>query len=629
MTLCMHCHTELPGGARFCMNCGHPVQVISPESEARHARLAATAPPPLAEKARAANRLSGERRLVTAMYVDVVHSRLLAQQLSPEAYEDVIVGIFERACPIIYRYEGTIATLQEDELLAFFGAPIAHEDDPLRAVHTALDLLEEAKTYAQEMRHKYQVDFAIRISLSSGPVTLGPVGSDLRYEYSALGGDLNLAAQIEAAKLAMNVHITEATYRFVAPYFECRDLGEVHTASMARPVRVYQVEGRKTIPGMARGLAGLQSPLVGRQKEMDTLMQLGQALQAGLGRAALILGEPGIGKSRLIAEWKAALDHRPSGQAVRWAEGRCLSYGQSLGYHLVISLLRSLLGLTSTASETETSVALYSLVEEVCTPNELALDSAAPDGAEVMEIFPYLGHLLSLNLSGEAYERLRYLDPQARLARGQVALRLLLRGLAARYPLGIVLEDLHWSDSASIEFLTQVIPLAASERILFILIMRPEREAPGWRLATTAREILGNGLTEISLSALSQEESRQLIANLLQIDALPENVRLIILQKAEGNPFFVEEVIRMLIDRDLILLENGRWTARPGIHQVDIPDNLQSLLLARIDRLPEQVKNTLRIAAVIGRQFPVKVLEEVLARENLAGHEPNLIFQGI
>jgi predicted ATPase len=271
----------------------------------------------------------------------------------------------------------------------------------------------------------------------------------------------------------------------------------------------------------------------------------------------------------------------------------------------VQSLLRSIACVPEMADEPETRAGLLNLCDLICSP----------DNADYMEIYPYLGHLLGLRLEGDALQRTRQLDPQAHQDRAKVALRRLLVILAQRTPLVIILEDLHWADPSSVDLISQLLPLASSERLMFCMVMRAEPDAPGWRLAAAARENLGARLTELPIDALSEADSRQLVSNLLEIEALPENVRALILQKAEGNPFFVEEVIRMLIDRGAIILEENRWRAGAEIEQVEIPDNLQGLLLARIDRLPEEVKNTLRVAAVIGRQFPVKVLEHVLSQE--------------
>jgi len=227
-------------------------------------------------------------------------------------------------------------------------------------------------------------------------------------------------------------------------------------------------------------------------------------------------------------------------------------------------------------------------------------------------VYPYLGHLLSLQLDGDALERVRLLDPQALQSQYLAALRRLFRTLAARRPLVLIFDDIHWTDPSSVELLVKLLPLAAETPVLFGFVTRPDRDVPGWKLVAAAREAMGAGLTEITLNPLSEQDSRQLVSNLLEIESLPDHVRAIILHKAEGNPFFVEEVIRMLIDRGAIVKRSDGWVAEKTIETIDIPDNLQGLLLARIDRLPEDVKRTLRVASVIGRQFSVRVLEEVL-----------------
>lgn len=459
------------------------------------------------------------------------------------------------------------------------------------------------RQYAAEVRQRYGVDFAIRVGLNTGPVVVGEVGSNLVYEYTAMGDAVNLAARMQAAAAPSSVLITENTYRFVAPLFETTDLGLISVKGKTDPVQAYAVSGFKRTPGRLRGLAGLESPMVGREAELQALLQLSSAVQAGLGRVALIIGEAGLGKTRLVAEWKAAAQAAggQEGQpALQWVEGRCLSYGQGLAYHLLVELLRSLLGVSPAADESETRSALQLLTTDLF-------------GQAAANVYPYLGHLLSLPLEGADLEKVRRLDPQSLQAQYLAVLRQLLQALAARRPLVLVLEDIHWADPSSTELLVRLLPLVSEVPVLFCCLTRPDNEAPGWKLVTALRGTLGLGLTEINLRALSENESRQLVANLLELEALPENVRNLVLRKAEGNPFFVEEVIRMLIDRGMIVAKKGKWVMEKEVGSEDIPDTLQGLLLARIDRLPEEVKRTLRVAAVIGRQFSVRVLEQVLS----------------
>jgi class 3 adenylate cyclase len=601
---CSNCQAELLPDARFCMHCGHPVRDRTADDEARLDRLTAAAPAPLAEKVRAAADLSGERRIVTVLHVDVVKSTALAEEVGEEAWATIMTSAYDRFAQAIYVYEGTIARLLGDALVAFFGAPVAHEDDPIRAVKAALDLLTIAKEYANEVRRDYGVEFAVRACLNTGPVVIGPVGGDLRYDFTPVGGVVNLAARIKFAAHPMTALLSENTYPFISPVFECVDLGLIEVKDRPEPVRVYQVHDSKAVPGSGRGLAGLESPMVGRQEELTALLQLCDAVRAGLGRAALITGEPGMGKTRLINEWKAAVLAETPMPSSRWVDGRCLSYGQGLAYHLIVDLLYSLIGVPEAAGEPETHLALLSLLE--------GLFGRAGTSADLQEVYPYLGHLLSLKLEGETLDKVQSLDPQTLQTRYLFALRHLFLGITSRSPLVLILDDLHWADPSSVDLLIKLLPTASSAPLLFCLVTRNERDAPGWRLVTAAREILGGSLTEIFLQALSDTESRQMVANLLEFEALPEKTRTLILRKSEGNPFFVEEVIRMLIDRGAIIQKDGDWIAGQDIEQVEIPDNLQGLLLARIDRLPEEVKHTLRVASVIGRQFPVKVLEQVL-----------------
>ena len=598
---CTNCGTDLPANSRFCLNCGQAVRGITQDDASRLTRLAAAAPQPLAAKVRAAAKLSGERRIVTVLFADVVGSTTLAEKIESVTWRSIMNSLLDRITPAIYHYEGTIARVLGDGLWAFFGAPVVHEDDPVRAVRAGLELLAAAQAYAWQVQQQHGFDLAMRVCLNTGPVVLGAVGDDLTFEYTAMGSTVNLAARLKFAAEPMTLLVSESNHRFVAPLFDSTDRGEIEVKGHAEPVRIYQVHGPKARPGQLRGLsgAGLKSPMVGRDAELAALTQLCEAVRAGLGRAALIVGEPGLGKTRLIAEWRAAVEARHPQSAPQWAEGHGLSYGQGLAYHLLSDLLRSLLGVREGAEEPETRAALLTLTQDLF-------------GEAAIEVYAYLGHLLLLKLEDEAWERVAPLDPQARQTHYLDALRQLLLAMATRRPLVLILEDLHWADPSSTELLIRLLPLASAAPILLCMVARPDRDAPGWKLVAAAREALGSSLTEFTLNALSETDSRQLVANLLAIEALPEQVRALILKKAEGNPFFVEEVIRMLIDRGAIVHRDGRWHASDDIGSIEIPDNLQGLLLARIDRLPEEVKQTLRVAAVIGRQFPVKVLAHVL-----------------
>lgn len=594
---CPNCSSSLPEGSLFCMYCGQPIAAPSQGDEAQLTRLTAAVPAPLAEKMHAA-RLSGERKVVTALFADVVGSTAMAEQMDAEDWTEMMNGAFDRISPMIYHYEGTIARLLGDAMLAFFGAPVAHEDDPARAVRAALNILETIREYAVLVKKKYGMNFAIRIGINTGPVIVGEVGSELKYEYTAMGDAINLAARLQSAAQPMAALISQNTHRFVAPLFDFADLGEIEVKGKAGRVQIYEVTGVKHDPGKLRGLAGLTSPMVGRDAELLALLSLSAVLNAGRGGIAVIVGEAGLGKSRLLSEWKQAAGDKKAA-SIQWADGCCLSYGQRLAYHLLIDVVRSLIGARPGATDAEVGLALTNMV------NDLFGDAA-------LEVYPYLGHMLSLELEGEALKQVQALDPQVLQNQYREALTRLFEKLSKRQPLVLVLDDIHWADPASVELLTNLLPLTAKSAILFCMLTRPDEDTPGWRLVSEARK--SDHLVELALSPLTSADSRQLVSNLLEIEALPEPVRDVILKKAEGNPFFVEEVIRMLVDTGGIVAKDGRWQAGKSLESVEIPDNLQSLLLARIDRLPEESKRTLRVASVIGRQFSVNVLEQVMRR---------------
>lgn len=351
------------------MNCGQPVRASTPVDDARFSRLAAAAPEPLVEKVRAAAHLAGEHRVVTVLFADVVASTTLAGQVDAEIWLAIMNGAFDRITPVIYRYEGTIAHLVGDGLWTFFGAPVAHEDDPMRAVHAALHLLDAAREYAKEMRREYNIEFAMRACLNTGPVVVGTIGDDLRYEYTAMGDTVNLAARLKFAALPMTVLITENTHRFVASLFETKDMGPITIKGRAKPTHVYRVLGAKTEPGQVRGLsiAGLESPMVGRDEELAILIQLCEAVRAGLGRAVLVVGEPGLGKTRLIAEWKAAVEamgHGPTAQT---------SDGVMFGQERLLEVIRTCFGCSAQEMQEAVLDAIHDFVGDAPQFDDLTL----------------------------------------------------------------------------------------------------------------------------------------------------------------------------------------------------------------------------------------------------------------
>ncbi len=568
-------------------------------------RIASAAPPPLREKLRAAP-VTGERKPVTALFADVVGSTALAETMDPEEWIGVVTQAFEVMANAAYRYEGTVAQLLGDGLLAFFGAPIAHEDDPERAVRAGLDMVREIDGLGEELG----LELKIRVGINTGLVVVGNVGNDLRYEYTAIGDAVNVAARIHVSATAGTVLVTEGTYRLVASRVEVVDLGELELKGKSELVHAYEVVGLSATRRSARGIPGLESPIIGRDEELARLRQALEAVGAGRGRAAVVVGEPGIGKTRLVADLRAGGDGR-----VAWVEGQCLSYGERMPYGLVLDVVRSLVGAPSSVADDYVADALERRAREL-------LGDDAPDALR------YLRHLLGVPLPKADAQALIRLEPQ-RLHAGYVdALRRLLAAAADATPLALVCEDLHWADAASLETLRPLLSLAAEAPILLLVTCRPDRDSAGWQLVVDARAAFGEALTELTLTPLSADDSRTLVAHLLRIEALPADLRRLILSKGEGNPFFIEEVIRTLVERGAIERRGEDWVAVADVERVDIPTTLHGLLLARIDRLPDEAKRSLRVASVIGRRFAPSLLEEIVPAEDGVGGDLAMLEAG-
>lgn len=529
-------------------------------------------------------RVQGERRRITALFADVVGSTGLAESMDPEDWAFLMNRVFDVLAQAVERYEGTITQFGGDAVVAVFGAPLAHEDDPWRAVQAGLDMVAEVERLSSEMKTEVQ----IRVGVNTGLTVAGAVGTGSYTEYTALGDPMNVAARIQAAAEPGSVFVTADTYRLIGPDIDVRDAGLLELKGKSDPIRAYEVVGSRRAPTRTRGVPGLHSPMVGRREELSALEALVGIASAGRGRVAVILGEPGIGKSRLLRELQARISQS---DGPGWVVGRCLSYGREMPYHLLTSLVGSLLGATDSEDP------------------ELVAEAVEEKGAELIgEEAPVLKDLAEIAGHVEGTEA----GDSTRLQAYRQAVSTLIRTRASHHdPLVIVCEDVHWADPSSAEVLAELIPACHDAPVLLILTSRPDRSSAGWDTIQAARQHLGEALTEISLTPLGESDARELVAHLLAIEALPEDLRSLVLDKAEGNPFFVEEVVRMLIDRGAIEQHGNKWTATQAMTSIDVPDTIESLIASRVDRLPEDARRAARVASVVGRRFPLSLVEEL------------------
>jgi class 3 adenylate cyclase/tetratricopeptide (TPR) repeat protein len=542
--------------------------------------------------------VEGERRIVTILFCDVKGSTAMAEHLDPEEWAEVMNEAFQYLIQPVYRYEGTVARLMGDAILAFFGAPVAHEDDPVRAVLAALDIVDGIQPFADQIRREYGMDFNVRVGINTGPVVVGEVGSELAGEYTAMGDAVNLAARMEEAAGPGAILLAEDTYRLVEPLFDFEPLGSIEARGKSEPVMAYRVLGRKLYPGSLRGIEGLASPLVGRRSELDALRRAFDELRLGRGQILALIGEAGLGKSRLLEELRAyAREHTV--ETIPWVESRGISYDVARPYGLFQQHVRQFSDLhdgdTPEIVRAKVSEGFKNfdpeIQETIIRATELMLFSrTGPDGPP---------------LEGEALKDEIF-----------SCVLTVFRESARANPLVMVFDDLHWSDAASVELLIHLFQLADQVPVLFLCAFRPYRSSPAWKAKIAAETDYPHRYTQLNLSPLSAEESGVLIDNLLSISELPEELRQAVLRKAEGNPFFIEEVVRTLIESGLVHRDESgmHWQASPQAATemaLSIPDTLQALLLARIDRLEKEARRTLQLASVIGRSFYYRVLQAI------------------
>jgi ABC-type oligopeptide transport system substrate-binding subunit/class 3 adenylate cyclase len=572
----------------------------------------------------------GERKPVTILFTDIAGSTAIAERLDPEEWREVVSGAHRRVTDAVARYEGTIAQLLGDGVLAFFGAPAAHEDDPARAVRSALDIQAAITAYARELAG-YVDDFAMRIGIHTGEVVVGELGSAEHAEYLAVGDAVNLAARLQSAAAPGKVLVSESIARLVRGAFELTSLGEITVKGKTAPVAVFEVVRPLTAPARTRGLAVLRSPLVGREAELATLTGALEGLCQGHGAILALLGEAGIGKSRLVDEAHAWAEANLC-QPPHWLEGRALSYGAALPYWTITQLLKADLGLSDGDPEVRARVAL-----------RRRLNALPWERAEEEEVFPYLAHLLGLKLEGEEAGRLTALDSETLKYQVLVCLRRTFGALAEQQPLVLACEDIHWADPSTLDALGELLPLTDHVPLLLLLVGRSERQHGSWRLKLRAETEYAHRYAEIVLRPLGESDSERLVDNLLlggtpegrgeaihpspisthlvapdeapSGDAEPPGIasplRRLLLERAEGNPFYLEELVASLVEQGVLVREGDAWQVKAPVESLSIPDTVQGVILARIDRLEEDVRGTLQMASVIGRSFLYRLLQAV------------------
>lgn len=600
---CLFCQAELNEEARICKVCGNPVSLNPTLEDLYFSRLAANAPSAFVRKVRSAPYLGKERRIVTAIMFTIANVDAFTQNIPEEEQTPVLNHALDRFAQIIFQYEGTIAKLWKNTVLAFFGAPITHEDDALRAIHAAAAILNDVQAYSLDIEARYGIPLQLKMVLNSGPIIIGDIKSNLKFDFQSQNDTLEcMDIAIRAPIPQCEIVLFSETQDYVKPFIESEKLTDIPCHEIDRVLQLWRlIDIPKQTVNLKRIPTTQNTALIGRENELDLLLELSETVNAGLGRVGLILGDPGIGKSRLILEWKSKIKTIRGANQVRWIEVHGLAFGRELAYHLLKELLWALFEIPESASQKEKQTTLQASLKDIA-------------GVDQENLYLFLAHLLEIPISDSQEERIHSLDASELRSQYQKALQIVLRKIAHQQPLIIILEDLHWADTSSIEILTDLLALTASAPILFCLVARMERDSTGWNLVKAAEEKIGPRLTEIELKNLNERESQFLVRQLLEIEKIPEIIRTMVLEKSEGNPFFIEELIRTLINEDVLIRKNDRWLVSPNIDPNKIPNSLQGLLIARIDRLQPETRLTLRVASVIGRTFPEQVLKSVMEK---------------
>ena len=595
---CSSCGTPTLAGAKFCQECGAQLAASCPGCAAAvaagqkfcagcGARLASDAvsgfaspqgytPRHLAErilKERAA--LEGERKQVTVLFADVSGFTRLSERLDPEEVHGLMSRAFELMLAEIHRYEGTVNQFLGDGLMALFGAPVAHEDHARRAALAALGMRSALAAYQGELARTRGIDFRVRMGLNTGLVVVGAIGDNLRMDYTAVGDTTNVAARMQQTAEPGQIALADATRRLIEAHFELRPLGTVTVKNRTEPVVAWSLE-RARSEATPRPL----SPLLGRAEALGALERAAEAARTGRGRAVYVVGEPGIGKSRLLLELRQRL-----GDSVTWIEGRCLSFGQSTPFLPLTDALRQLFAIADTDSEAQ------------------AIDKISRDlealGDRAHGIAPYLRFSLSLDCGDPA---VLGMDPAERLTRILRATSLLFTLKSQTKPIVMVIEDLHWIDPGSEGYLKTVVDDVAGLAGLLILTWRPTYRSPFNEHTYVSRLVL---------EPLVDDDALAMVRATLGIHDLPDELAGLIARKAEGNPFFLEEIGRALLETGSVRVDGGRLTlARPAASIV-VPNRVQDVIAARIDRLSEDQKRTVQTASVIGREFAFRLLQRV------------------
>jgi class 3 adenylate cyclase/tetratricopeptide (TPR) repeat protein len=578
--VCPACKTALSPGARFCKKCGTAIAAIG----ARSAKKSNDAPIRVAEISSSEN-LDGERKTVTALFADIKGSMELIEDLDPEEARSIVDPALKLMMDAVHRYGGYVAQSTGDGIFALFGAPVAHEDHPQRALYAALRMQEELKRYSDRIRAKGCLPIQVRVGVNTGEVVVRSVKTgEARSEYTPIGHSISLAARMQVLAPIGSIATTDTTRKFCEGYFTFKSLGPTVVKGVSEPVEVYEVTGPGPMRTRFQRAAGRGlTNFVGRDHEMETLRHAAGLAKEGHGQIAAAVAEAGTGKSRLFFEFKAT-------NSAGWMvlEAFSVSHGKASAYLPVIDLLQSYFKIVGEDDRRTRRAKI--------TGNVLTLDRSFED------TLPYLFALLVIS---ESEDPLAVMDPQIRKRRTLEAIKRILLRESLNQPLMVIFEDLHWIDEQTQELLNLLADSIGTAKFLLLVNYRPEYSHQ-WNSKTY--------YTQLRLDPLGRESAEEMLSSLLGDGVEIRPLKRMIIERTGGNPFFMEETVQMLLDEGILVRDGAAARLTKSLSALKIPPTVQSILAARIDRLPIDEKDLLQTLAVTGKEFSLSLVGEVVKK---------------
>ena len=601
-TLCPKCGRGNPPDSKFCNKCGHNLTTPSEPTQKELSfdekldKIQRYLPEGLTEKILSQkDKIEGEHKQVTVMFCDMKGFTPLSEKYGSEIMYAMMDEIYEILIHKVQDYEGTVNEMTGDGLMALFGAPIALEDAPQRAIRSAIAIHREMAKFNERINREKGVvsPFKMRVGIHTGPVVVGTLGNDLRVEFKAVGDTVNVASRMESLAEPGTTYISEDMFKATEGMFRVESLGEKEIKGKEKPIHVYQViapSTRKTRfdVNAEKGL----TPLIGRQRELELLLDGYERSREGRGQAISIISEAGIGKSRLLYEFRKSVTN----ENVNFLEGKCLSYSRNVAYHPIVDILRANFDIQDKDPATVIRKKVTTWLQAI--------------NVDETSTLPYLLDLLAVKDSG--IDNLS-LSPETRKDRTLEALKkIVLKGSDIR-PVVIAIEDMHWMDRSSEDALKQLLESISGSKIFLIFTYRPEF-IHTWGTRSYH--------SQITLNRLSNRESLSMVCHLIDTTEIDKELEDLILSKTEGIPFFIEEFIKSLRERNIIERINGAYKLTRDFSAISIPSTIQDVIMARVDHLTEEAREVLRIGSVIEREFIHELIQRVtsLPESELLSH---------